>query len=202
MPLRDLKPVLYRMGNEAKVRSGWINPVTSDISDTEANNLQSVAIVPHARAAFTVGQRVEFASLVDLFPYDCIRAAERAHVAAVDAETGEVQLLLEGIHDGLEGNLLSVVPFEAEETIAALRLFEQPRTALAKSPRAERAPSLLWALAAFGAVLPIGAVATFFTDAHVAAVLFGCSVCFVAAVMGAPHALLLAASLAVGAICS
>ena len=125
MPLTNLKPALYRVGEAQEARSGWVDPKTGNISDTADDDLMSVQLVPQARLAFAVGQIVEFTKPVDVYPMDCIQEGERAHVAYMDNDTGEVGLYLEAIHDGLALNTLPLVPFHDEETLASVRAYER-----------------------------------------------------------------------------
>ena len=60
LPLSNLKPVFYRVGEALEIHSGWIDPETGDIWDTVYDNQMTVKVVPGAYPAFKVGQRVEF----------------------------------------------------------------------------------------------------------------------------------------------
>jgi hypothetical protein len=138
--------------------------------------------------AFQVGQRFEFIKSVDLY-HDRITERERCHVAACHG-TGEVELLLEGVHDCLEGNTLMLTPFHDDETIACLRVFEavpEPR----KVCRRER-PSLWWVVPIFGVAVPLAWGLSMLFEAPTPTIAFGVTVVLTAIVMGADHALLLA----------
>jgi hypothetical protein len=188
MPLTNLKPAFYRIAEGQAVQSGWINTATGDICDTEDGDHYRIRVVPGARLAFTVGQRVEFTAPVDLYPYDVVLAGERAHVAACNEE-GEVSLLLEGIHDGLEDNTLVLVPFHDAETLSSVQLFQpvaRPKSCYKASP------SLRWSVAIFVAVCPVAFMLAQILEHHTASIVFGIAVVCTSIVLGSSHALILA----------
>ena len=59
LPLSNLKPVFYRVGEALEIHSGWCDE-TDGIWDTADDNQMAVKLVPGAYRAFKVGQRVEF----------------------------------------------------------------------------------------------------------------------------------------------
>jgi hypothetical protein len=145
MPLTNLRPIFYRVEEVPKVRSGWINPATGNISDVVPDNEQAVAIVARAKPAFAMGQRVEFSGPLDLYPVTTILRGERAIVQHHDEETGVVELFLEQVHNGLADNTLTVEPFHDEHVLECLRPLETlPVSVPLKG--APRVPSALWVL--------------------------------------------------------
>jgi len=124
LPLSNLKPVFYRVGEALEIHSGWIDPETGDIWDTVNDNQMAVKRVPGAYPAFKVGQRVEFTKAVDLYPAAHVLGGERAHVAYLEGSSGEIGLFLEAVHIGLEDNTLPLVPFHSNETLASVRVFK------------------------------------------------------------------------------
>jgi len=122
MPLSNLNPVFYRVGEALEIHSGWIDPEKGDIWDTANDNQMAVKLVPGAYPAFKVGQRVEFTEAVDLYP-EAILEGERAHVAYVEGSSGEIGLFLEAVHIGLDDNTLPLAPFLNDEPLASMRVF-------------------------------------------------------------------------------
>lgn len=132
MPIRHLRPVFYTIEDSAAVLSGWINPISRDVFTTKADNEMDVELVPRARPAFQIGERVEFTDTVELYPAEDILPHERGHVAALD-EDGAVSIFLEGVHSGLEDNTLIIRPFHDGWILEALRRFvrdESSRTTI------------------------------------------------------------------------
>ena len=123
LPLSNLKPVFYRVGEALEIHSGWIDPETGDIWDTVNDNQMAVKRVPGAYPAFKVGQRVEFTKAVDLYPAAHVLGGERAHVAYVEGSSGEIGLFLEAVHIGLDDNTLPLAPFLNDEPLASMRVF-------------------------------------------------------------------------------
>jgi hypothetical protein len=188
MPLTNLKPAFYRVAGTQAVQSGWINEATGDICDTEDGDHMRVRVIPGAKPAFTIGQRLEFVAAVDLYPYDVVTIGERAHVASIDLQSGEACLLLEGIHDGLEDNMMVLTPFNDEEVLASVRDFEEVVKASHSAPR----PSLWWAAAIFGAVVPLVVVLAAILPSTSVTMILGCVVVLTAIALGSLHALTLA----------
>jgi hypothetical protein len=123
LPSSNLKPVFYRIGEALEIHSGWIDPETGDIWDTVYDNQKAMKLVPGAYPAFKVGQRVEFAEAVDIYPATHVLGGERAHVAYMEG-SGEIGLFLEAVHMGLEDNTLPLVPFQNDDTLASMRVFK------------------------------------------------------------------------------
>jgi hypothetical protein len=185
MPLTNLKPAFYRVAGTLAVQSGWINEATGDICDTEEGDFMAIRVVPNASLAFTIGQRWEFTAPVDLSPYAFVAGSERCHVASIDKVTGEVGLLLEGIHNGLDGNLLVIVPFHDDAVLARLVEFKPKRCV-------RTSPSLLWVGAVFAVTVPLAYLMTLFFPPHTASILMGVAVVCTAIILGQSHAVLLA----------
>lgn len=123
MPIRTFRPVFYTTEGMADVLSGWINPETRDVFTTKADNEMEVELVPRARPAFQIGERVEFTDLIELYPAEDILPHERGHVAFLDEEIGAVGIFLEGVHSGLEDNTLVIRPFHDAWILEAVRRF-------------------------------------------------------------------------------
>jgi hypothetical protein len=121
LPSSNLKPVFYRVGEALEIHSGWCDE-KDDIWDTADDNQMAVRLVPGARPAFKLGQRVEFTEAVDIYPATHVLGGERAHVAYLEG-SGEIGLFLEAVHMGLEDNTLPLVPFQNDDTLASMRVF-------------------------------------------------------------------------------
>ena len=85
LPSSNLKPVFYRVGEALEIHSGWTDE-TGDIWDTADDNQMAVRLVPGARPAFKLGQRVEFTEAVDVYPATHVLGGERAHVAYLEGQ--------------------------------------------------------------------------------------------------------------------
>lgn len=90
---------------------------------------------PGVQLALLPGARIEFTSVIDVEPWATILAGERAVVARWNApETGEVILLLEHYHPGLEANEFWLVPHHQDETLSAIKVLVKGRPELLLNP--------------------------------------------------------------------
>lgn len=94
-------------------------------------NEQGYVLVPHARLALTMGERVCFGSEVDMFPIDVVEPGERAVVGRRDKITGAVELFLEQHHIRLAeySNTVTVTPHQDQDTLRALEPYGDMWTA-------------------------------------------------------------------------
>lgn len=146
MNVHRLRPVFFRVGTWNRAHSGWIDIATTDIwaladdisevwyryvtPDVQTAmslaglrpNSAGMVLVPHARLALTLGERVIFAREVDMYPLDVIEAGERGVVGRRDRITGEVEVFLEQHHIKLAdySNTVSIVPQSSEDMLSAI----------------------------------------------------------------------------------
>lgn len=74
--------------------------------------------------ALQPGLRVRVSRDLDVTPYGRVRAGEHATVTYADHETGEVELVLDVVHDNLRDwrNCLILMPFDTDEWLEGLEL--------------------------------------------------------------------------------
>lgn len=146
MLLSHLRPVFFRAGLSGHTMSGWIDVTTFDLwadademkqagaalmprdaptAMTLANltgDDNGLALIPRARVALPIGERVVFKREVDMYPIAFIEAGERAVVGRRDRLTGEVELFLENYHKSLDdsSNTISLVPHQCGDVLDAI----------------------------------------------------------------------------------
>jgi len=188
----NLRPTFYRPRGLSEVRSGWRAETTGDVF---THNGTGFELVVGAKLALQPGTRVRFHRSLDLHPTDYIEADERGIVSHVEAETGTVSVLLEGVHNGLGGNTLALTPHDDDEAVSALETYK-PRMSL--GARVQREPSeTAWGIAAGLATLlvtvPLSLTLHEFMPERMPALFFIVGVAWVAVAIGKRAALVLAA---------
>lgn len=171
--------------------SGWQATTTGDIYTLDETG-RGYVLVAGATPALLKGVRVEFTRAVDLYPTDFIEERERGIISHVDAETGTVSVLLEGVHNGLGDNTLTLTPHQDEEAVAALERFK-PRTMRCSGHAPESFRAVLCGLATLLVTTPVTVLVHHFIPQRQPAILFMCAVAWVSIALGQRAALVLAA---------
>lgn len=188
----NLRPAFYRPREGGIILSGWQATTTGDIYTLDKSG-QRFELVAGARPALGKGSRVEFERALDLYPTDYIEERERGIVSHVDGETGTVSVLLEGVHNGLGDNTLTLTPHEDEEALAALSHSKARKGRTVPKRTVDNCVAVLCGLATLLVTAPLSILFQFFAEERNPAIFFAAGVAWVAVAFGQRAALVLAA---------
>lgn len=113
MRLSQLRPVFFRSTGKV-IRSGWIDITNGDVWCRESEEGERV-LIPGARPALLIGERVQFTTEVDIWPEGFVEPGDRGVVFKRDRISGAVQVILEGFQLG--DNSLVLQPHNVDEMV-------------------------------------------------------------------------------------
>lgn len=189
----NVRPAFYRPREGGVILSGWQATTTGDIYTLDESG-QDYVLVAGARPALAMGERIEFAQAVDLYPTDYIEEAERGIVSYVDVETGTVSVFLESVHNGLGDNTLTITPHHDEEALAALDGRRRQRLIMPSTKReADGTIAALMAVGTLFLTVPASMLLQYVGEGRYHAYLFILAVAWASLALGQRAALVLAA---------